>query len=502
MRETDQRLLFEAESYLEPDVESWPRVMARRMQSLLMSFPIHQTASRGESNYHPEWRGQNFTYLALLTFDAVFARMAPGLGRGATRLEIVHDLKPHILARQPDLDDAQVEAIVDFILDNLMNEGRGVFESECVWLEEGGRQKPFPFRFGLLQAFHDPDADQFIIRATREAIHLYLRMLDHPIQDEQIANLFVLYEQVRRGRIGQSRREAERTMLLSLQYERYIEDMLRAARRDVRGVDWIREVAPKLDEAHGHVRRLIREQGKVLAELKRELQRSEDLARVRSLRELIEVLEVCQKRHMDLQKQILVAGPGFLREQAYQRFRSMARSPMPDLNEQVFLPALTVEQDHFRPVVSEIFNGVLGPRVHRLLDLEVFIDRMLLDDWTPEPKPDEEALETRRPVEPAFDPVHDEAEEKIADLLTRVGDAPMRLSAVLEQGRAEGLSQHELAAVGITLLHSYHARSDLLGFVVNKDGAPLEDPDFMGDDLVVARRSAKNAMEIADVRRS
>ncbi len=488
-REPEQPSLFEAESFLEPSVESWPRIMARRMQSLLMSYPIHQTAARGESHHHPEWAGQNFTFLALQIFDSVFARMAPGLGRGATRQEIIHDLTPLALARQPDLTEEQVEAMVDFILDRLMNEGKGVFESECVWLDESAAPKPFPFRFGLLKAYHDPESDQFIIRATTEAIHLYLRMLDHPIQDEQISNLFVLYEQVRRGRISRSRREAERTMLLSLQYERHIEDLLRAARRDVRGVDWARDAAPKIEEAHLHVKRLIREQGKVLAELKRELQRSEDLARVKSIRELIDALELCQRRHMALQKRILAAGPGFLQEQAYQRFRNMARSPMPDLNQQVFLPALTIEQNCFRPIVARLYETALGPRIHRFLDLEVFIDRLLLDELEPTPKLDEEELEERTPVETAYDPVHDQVEEKIADALASVDDTPTRLSDVLGQGRAEGLSLDELAAVGMTVLHSYHAKSDLLGFTVQKDGALLEDADFQGDDLLVARRS-------------
>ncbi len=482
-----ERTLFQLEVPKDPSAESWPQVVARRMQSLVMGFPIHQMASKGGSGYYPEWQGQNFTFLALQVFDSIFARMAPGMGRGATREEIIHDLTPFILERRPDLTEPQVEGIVDFAINNLMNEGRGNFEQECVWLNVDNSTKPYTFRYGLLMSYHDPETDQFIIRATREAIHLYLRMLDQPVEDEQISSLFILYDQIRSGRIGHSRREAERTMLLSLEYERYIDDMLRAIRRDVRGVDWVREVTPRIEEAHTHVQRLIREQGRLLKELKKELQGQEDQSLLREIHNLIDILELCQRRHMELQKRILGAGPAFLEEQAYQRFRNMARNPMPDLNEQVFLPALTIEGPFLKPALPNLFRTVLGPKIHRMMDLELLVDRLLRDELPPPPAPDDEDLENRIPVLDQYNPVADQTEEKISDLLLTINTEPLRLSSILARGRAQGLNLNELATVGITLLHSYHARSDLLELRVRRDGVELEDPDFMGDDLLICR---------------
>lgn len=481
------RTLFQLEFPKEPAAESWPQVVARRMQALVMSYPIHQMAAKGESGYYPEWHGQNFTFLALQIFDSVFARMAPGMGRGATREEIIGDLTPHLLERQPDLTESQVEEIVDFTLNHLMNEGKGVFEQECIWLENE-EARPYSFRYGLLQSYHDPDSDLFIIRATREAIHLYLRMLDQPIEDEQISNLFLLYEQIRSGRIGRTRREAERTMLLSLEYERYIDDMLRSVKRDVRSVDWIREVSPRIEEAHTHVQRLIREQGRLLQELKDQLKKHEDHVRLRDIHDLIDILELCQRRHMDLQRRILGAGPAFLEEQAYQRFRNMARTPMPDLNEQVFLPALEIEGPFFKPVIPEVFRTVLGPKVHRILDLEVFIDRLLRDELLPPPSQEDEDAEERVPVVDIYNPVADQTEERTAALMDWIGEEPVRLSEVLEKGREMGLELKELGTAGVTLLHSYHARSDILGVNVAIDGKPLVDEDFMGDDLIITRK--------------
>ncbi len=485
-----ERTLFQMESPKDPVAESWPQILARRMQALVMSFPIHHIVTKGGSGYYPDWQGQNFTFLALQIFDSVFARMAPGMGRGATREEIISDLRPFILQSQSDLNDKQVEEIADFTLNHLMNEGRGTFETECVWMSEDHATKPYAYRFGLLMAYHDPDSDQFIIRATREALHLYLRMLDQPIEDEQISNLFLLYEQVRSGRIDRTRREVERTMLLSLQYERYIEDMLRTIRRDVRSVDWVREVTPRIEEAHAHVQRLIREQGKVLRALKLELQEVEDHGRLRDIRHLIDVLELCQRRHMELQRRIMSAGPAFLEEQAYQRFRNMARTPTPDLNQQVFLPALTIEEPFFKPLIPHIFRNALGPRIHRILDLELLIERLLRDEL-PDPPFDSEDEEERVPVLDLFNPLADQTEEKVTLVLLRVGPEPMRLSQLLAFGREQGLDQEELALVGVSILQSYHARSDLLGLKVHLDGCPLDDPDFMGDDLLVCREDLR-----------
>lgn len=482
-----QPSLFETRTGPDPKGESWSQVFARRMQSLLMGYPIHQMVARGESGHRPDWDKQNFTFLALQVFDSVFARMAPGVGSGATREELIHDLRPYILGLQGELNDETVAEIVDFLLDNLMNEGRGSFERQAVWLTENEEPKPYIFRFGLLKSYHDPDSDQFIIRATTEAIHLYLRMLDQPIEDEQISNLFILHEQVRRGRINRARREVERTMLLSLEYERYIESMLRAVRRDVRTVDWVREVTPKIEEAHRHVRRLIKDQGTVLSELKKELTRNSDRALQQVIRDLIEYLELCQRRHMELERRILAAGPAFLEEQAYQRFRSMARSPMPDLNEQVFLPSLELSDKVLRPHLGSISHTMLGPQIQKILDLNIFIDKLLREDGNNEVFLDEEEDEDRLPIMNMFNPLEDVFEEKLAQIVNRVDVAPIRLSELLQAGRDMNLELDQLSVLGVSFLQSYHARADLLGLRVYKDGKPLDDPDFMGDDLLIRR---------------
>lgn len=487
MSASGQRSLFDLDPGRDPIVESWSKVMARRMQSLVIGYPIFDMVSRGGSGHHPHWAKQNFTFLALQVFDAVFARMAPGSGRGATRDQIINDLEPYIKDADPDLSFEQIVELVDFVLNTLMNDGRGSFQEECVWVEESKHARPYTFKFALLKSYHDPDTDQFVIRASGELIHLYLRMLDQPVEDEQLANLFILQEQVRRGRIDRARHEAERTMLLSLEYERGIDDILRTVRRDVRGVDWVDDVTPKLEEAHQHVQRLIRDQGRVLSELKDELNRNEDAAKIRVIHELIALLDQCQRRHMVLEKRILSAGPTFLEEQSFQRFRSMARSPMPDLSQQVFHPALSLQVPFFRPMLRDLYRTALGPRIHRMLDLEVFIEKVLREDAIFEPREDDEAHDERMPVNPLFDPLHDEIEEKIARILVRISDRPIRLSKILEIARMDNMDSHEQNLLGVTILHSYHARSDLLGLTVSKDGQMLDDPEFIGDDLLIHR---------------
>lgn len=163
---------------------------------------------------------------------------------------------------------------------------------------------------------------------------------------------------------------------------------------------------------------------------------------------------------------------------------------MPDLNDQVFLPALTVPDAFFQPVLGELFHAVLGPGIHRIMDLETLIDRLLREESGPEPKQDEDAMDDRVPVVDRFHVVDHEVEEKIANILLSINDNPVRLSRLIDQGRRDGLETEDLAVVGVTLLHSYHARSDLLGLTVAKDGSLLDDPDFLGDDLIIQRQIA------------
>ena len=166
----------------------------------------------------------------------------------------------------------------------------------------------------------------------------------------------------------------------------------------------------------------------------------------------------------------------------------MARAPMPDLSQQVFHPALSLGEPFLRPQLRELYGIALGPRIHRMLDLEVFIEKILREDAVFEPREDDELDDDRIPVNQLFDPMHDEIEEKIARILVRINDSPIRLSKILEMARMDNMDSHELNLLGVTLLHSYHQRSDLLGLKVEKDDLQLDDPEFIGDDLKIVRR--------------
>jgi hypothetical protein len=151
------------------------------------------------------------------------------------------------------------------VLDNLINVGsvdRG-FRAWYGTFGVGGAYQRRAFDFKLLVELAGPDGEVHL-RATDEAINVLVGALDTDVESAQIAAEVKLLNLIKRGRLSDARLAAEQARYRTVQYAETLRRKLDATRRDVRAVDWEREVPDLIDEALAHIEDRFRAENAIL----------------------------------------------------------------------------------------------------------------------------------------------------------------------------------------------------------------------------------------------
>ena len=471
--------------------------LASRMKCLYLSYPLQRAVSNAESDYHKEWQGLNFTYLSLKLIDCVIAKMAPGRPRGATRADVVQQLTESVLAFRPDADDEMIGRIVDFLIESLI--GKDEFHQFQVVTDSDSGVASEPFRVRLIRRTWSEEANAPVYTAEPQAIQLVLSMLDTPTMDAQKANMVILQEHVKRGRLGEALESAQRDALLTQRFETEIAGIIRAVQRDISIIDYNAGVKPKLDEAHEHAKRVGQDRERIIRDLadqqERYLDREESVPL--EVTRLKQQLEDLQAHHIRLTTTILRAGESFLIEQNIQRFRALAGLAVVNLAEKALCPALGLPFDVLNTEWGEFAEPCLGPEIQRLLDHGLIIDKLLVDRGPQELIEDDHSeLEEREEVVRELTPELENRFRRI--LLDSVdGKEGTRLSLLLNVGREYHLTTRQLYLLALTVLRGLHGIG-MPDYHVENDSVELDDPDMTGDDLIVYRRDLKGDAYVFD----
>jgi hypothetical protein len=460
--------------------------LASRMKCLYLSYPLQRAASNAESDHHKEWQGINFTYLGLKLIDCVIAKMAPGSTRGATRADVVQQLSESVLAFRRDADEEMIGKIIDFLIENLI--GKDEFHQFQVVADCEAGLTSEPFRVRLIRRTWSEDLNAPVYTAEPQAIQLVLSMLDTPTMDAQKANMVILQEHVKRGRLGAALESAQRDALLTQRFEAEITGIIRAVQRDIGIIDYNAGVKPKLDEAHDHAKRVGVERDRIICDLADQQQRHLDREEAVPLEatQLKQQLEELQSYHIRLTATILRAGDSFLAEQNIQRFRVLAGIVVVNLAERALYPALGLPCDVLNTAWCEFAEPCLGPQIQRLVDHGLIIDKLIVDrglEGTIED--DNEELADVEAVERELSP---ELENRFRRILLDSVDARegTRLSQLLGIGREHQLSRKQLYLFALTMLRGLNGLC-MREYHVENDGVELNDLELTGDDLIVYR---------------
>ena len=207
--------------------------------------------------------------------------------------------------------------------------------------------------------------------------------------------------------------------------------------------------------------------------------------------QLVEVVRDCLRRPEQLQAALHGAGRRFRAQQDRQTFAPGSGAASLDLHAQLLAPVLTLPVADADEVLAAYFlhsTGVNVPPALRLIDLFTALvtppaERDVLGGEIEEPDIDD-MVEER-----AFPP---ECYDLLDDLLDLDVDAPRRLSGLLEEARTLHPELAGLIVVRVVALAAqeinpavrHGARSVIIAV---DDGTPLNDLEYGGADLIVAR---------------
>ncbi len=454
----------------------------RRVRALLRTAPLHDLeASKGQRD--GDWRPYDLRGLALAAIDTVIDHM--GLEFGATGGQVRRRLVDLARMSAPDRPADEAARVADAVLAGLLND-RQRREAFTVRHSDwsGRRHRRAELAFKLLDEVEAPDGT-VVLRATDEAVNLFVGALDRDIADAHAAAEAVLASQLRRGRLDQAVHTARAARLRSIQFAAGVERVLDATRHDIRQVDWQGDVPGLLSDALGHLDERLETEQHLVTTVRGLV---EDAAPDRAAVTLLDLIEDCQVRHLELHALLLRARSTFLAEQERQRFAVAADPRAPELGEQVLGPALTAPPARAVAAGVRFLATAVGPQPPRLTRLVDLVELLLQprrddeDDGAGDAAPVLEAVgdDTRYPAD-----AWQWAERIMAGVPT---SGEVRLSALLADARATAAGSAELVA--LAALHAFAPEHTPPVLRAIDDGRTLDDPQFGGRDLVLTREPA------------
>jgi hypothetical protein len=449
----------------------------RRVRALLRTAPLHDLEA-GKSQREGDWSPYDLRGLALAAIDTVIDHM--GLEFGATGAQVRQRLIQLARMSSPHGPPGEAERVAAAVVEGLLNDRhrREAFSlSYSDW--SGRRHRRAQVSFKLLEEVEAPDGS-VVLRATDEAVNLFAAALDRDIADAHAAAEAILASQLRRGRLDQAVHTARAARLRSIQFAATVTRVLDATRHDIRQVDWDASVPDLLSDALAHLGERLETERHLVATV-RDLIADHDGGPVAVT--LLDIIEDCQLRHLDLHALLLRARATFLEEQERQRFTVTDDTRAYDLGELLLAPLLERSADDALGAVGRfvaVVSGPVQPRPLRLLDLT---DALL------QPRRDDADVVEHEAdlVELGDDRRFDASAWAHADaVLARVpATGEIRLSQLLRDARSSAPGSAELVA--LAALHAFAPEGAPPALRATDDGRVLDDPQFGGRDLLVRR---------------
>lgn len=450
----------------------------RRVRALLRTAPLHDLEA-GKALRDGDWSPYDLRGLALAAIDTVIDHM--GLEFGATGEQVRQRLAQLARMSAPGRTGDEALRVADAVVTGLLND-RNRREAFALPYSDwsGRRHRRAEVAFKLLEEVEAPDGS-VVLRATDEAVNLFVGALDRDIADAHAAAEAILASQLRRGRLDQAVHTARAARLRSIQYAGGVERVLDATRHDIRQVDWHADVPDLLSDALAHLGERLETERHLVATV-RGLVGQPEAGPAAGV--LLDLIEDCQLRHLELHALLLRARTTFLDEQERQRFAVTSDSRAFELSDQLLAPVLERTTADGVPAVARFMAVALGPQPPRTTRLSDLVDLLLQprrgqDAPADDPAPELVDLGDDRRFPPA-------AWAHADRVLARVPvDGEIRLSQLLRDARASAPGCAELVA--LAALHAFapeHAGPTLRA---TDDGRVLDDPQFGGRDLLVGR---------------
>jgi tetratricopeptide (TPR) repeat protein len=401
------------------------------------------------------WHRYDLFNIALAVIDQV--ALAMGISAGRTWDETLDYAVGQAARQAPDANQQQWRTVAERVLVSLVTT-----DVETVpYLVHTHRGPDWRAqRFRLLYVHASRDGQEYL-RASEQAINIFVEALDIDVEAAQIANEAQLSALIARGAVESAVQIARHARYRSIQYQERIRRIVADTLIDPDAHDWIGDVPSLLDQALAHVRERLDAEAALLDAVADRRAELEDRARVRAANQLLEILRECRHRHDELHGH-LIGARSRLREVLDDRF---ARPPgsvrRADLGTELLGPYLTRSTKACAALAARLLATVGGVSTRWWPSLTVLTDELCAPGRTLEPG-EEYFL-------PEFDSVDQpewwEAYEDTTEALLNAIDEPTRLSQLVARAQS---AAHD---------------------VVDTDGQPLEASRLVESVIHVAHRA-------------
>lgn len=477
---------------------------AQRVKALATTAPLHDLDARKAQVQAADYSVYQMAELALHAIDLV--TIAMDFDTGARPDEVLRDLAARVAAQAPDRTSGEHTRVASWILENLLNVGsadRGFRTVYGVAGPDGYDRRTFDFK--LLEETRGADGELYL-RASNEAVNVLVGALEVDLEAANIAADVRLDILIKRGRLSEAQAAAQNARYRTIQYGEMLRQRLDATSRDVRNVDWAEAMPAFIDEALAHIIERYRAENAILVNLTEVRDTADTSARKAQAARLVEVVRDCLRRHDQLQTGLQTAGRRFRAEQDRQTFAPAPIRAALDLHAQLLQPVLARPVAEADVALLRFFSpaaGLVVPHALRLADLFDGLitppaERDTLGEVVEEPNLDLDEEPARFP---------DASYEHLEALLDLDPAAPQRLSGLLADARARQDADPEaedlplLVVVRVLALAAQEIgvarrRRDPTVLMAVDDGTVLEDPEFAGADLLVARAEVVQTVAI------
>lgn len=265
------------------------------------------------------WQRYDLFNIALGVIDQV--ALAMGISAGRTWDETVDYATGQAARQAPDAGRDEWRAVAERVLVSLVTTD---VETVPYLVHGAGGATWLAQRFRLLYVQPAGDGSEYL-RASEQAINIFVEALDLDIEAAQIANEAQLRALITRGAVESAVQIARHARYRSIQYQERIRRIVADTLIDPDTHDWIGDVPSLLDSALGHVRERLDAEAGLLDAVADRRAEIHDTTRLTAANQLIEILRECRHRHDELHGH-LIGARGRLREALDDRFVRPARS--------------------------------------------------------------------------------------------------------------------------------------------------------------------------------
>lgn len=472
---------------------------AQRVKALATTAPLHDLDARKTQVQTADYSIYQMAEIALHAIDLV--TIAMDFDAGAEPARVLRDLTARVAAQAPDRTESEHARVATWVVENLLNVSsadRGFRTIYGLSGPEGYDRRTFDFK--LLEETRGADGELYL-RASNEAVNVLVGALEVDLEAAHIAADVRLDILIKRGRLSEAQAAAQNARYRTIQYGEMLRRRLEATSRNVRNVDWVQAMPAFLDEALAHIEDRSKAENAILVNLTEVRDTADTPVRKAQAARLVEVVQDCLRRHDQLQAGLQTAGGRFRAEQDRQTFTPGPARAALDLHAQLLQPVLRRPVGEADAALLRFFGPAAGlsvPHALRLVDLfegliTPPVERDLLGDVVEEPEIDLDEEPDRFP---------DASYEHLDALLDLDPQAPQRLSGLLADARTRQAEDPDaedlpllvvvrvlaLAAQEIGVARRHHDPTVLMAV---DDGTALDDPDFAGADLLIARAAVR-----------